>query len=75
MDIHKNAPLTPLGRADLVRRVVEDGQIPKAVAAAFGVSVAPGGPSRREKAEERSSATGEALDAAGGPSGRDPEGG
>ncbi len=41
MDIHKNAPLTPLGRADLVRRVVEDGQIPRAVAAAFGVSVAP----------------------------------
>ena len=41
MDIHKNAPLTPLGRADLVRRMVEDGQIPKAVAAAFGVSVAP----------------------------------
>ena len=37
MDIHKNARLTPLSRAELVRRVIEDGQTPKAVAAAFGV--------------------------------------
>ncbi len=33
----------------------------------------PGGPSRQEKAEERSSDTVEAFDAAGGPPGRDPE--
>lgn len=37
MDIHKNARLTPLSRADLVRRVLDDGQAPKSVAAAFGV--------------------------------------
>lgn len=39
MDIHKNARLTPHSRADLVRRVVVEGQSPKAVAAAFGVCV------------------------------------
>ncbi len=39
MNVHKNACLTPLGRAGMVRRVVEDGQTPKAVAAAFGVCV------------------------------------
>ena len=39
MGIHKNAPLTPSGREVLVRRVVEDGQTPKAVATAFGVCV------------------------------------
>ncbi len=39
MNVHKNARLTPLGRAGMVRRVVEDGQTPKAVAAAFGVCV------------------------------------
>ena len=37
MDIHKNARLTPHSRAELVRRVLEDGQTPKAVATAFGV--------------------------------------
>jgi transposase len=39
MDIHKNARLTPHSRADLVRRVVVEGQPPKVVAAAFGVCV------------------------------------
>jgi transposase len=38
MNIHKNARLTPRSRADLVRRVMVKGQIPKAVATAFGVS-------------------------------------
>ena len=37
MDIHKNARLTPLSRAELVRRVLKEGQTPKAVATAFGV--------------------------------------
>ena len=37
MDIHQNARLTPRGRAELVRRVVQLGQTPKAVATAFGV--------------------------------------
>ena len=37
MDIHQNARLTPRSRADLVRRVVIEGQTPKAVAAALGV--------------------------------------
>ncbi|MCG8434961.1 MAG: IS481 family transposase [Gammaproteobacteria bacterium] len=37
MDIHKNARLTPHSRAELVRRVLEEGQTPKAVATAFGV--------------------------------------
>lgn len=37
MDIHKNAPLTPISRAELVRRVLEEGQPRAAVAAAFGV--------------------------------------
>ena len=37
MDIHKNARLTPLSRAELVRRVLVEGQTPKAVATAFGV--------------------------------------
>ena len=36
MDVHKNAPLTPAGRATMVRRVLA-GQTPKAVATAFGV--------------------------------------
>jgi hypothetical protein len=26
MDVHKNAPLTPVGREAMVRRVVEGGQ-------------------------------------------------
>ena len=37
MDIHKNAKLTPQSRADIVRRVVEQGQTPTAVATAVGV--------------------------------------
>ena len=37
MDMHKNARLTPLGRAELVRRVLQEGQPRSAVAAAFGV--------------------------------------
>jgi len=37
MDIHKNARLTPHSRAELVRRVLQEGQTPKAVATAFGV--------------------------------------
>ncbi len=37
MDIHENARLTPHSRAELVRRVLEDGQTRTAVAAAFGV--------------------------------------
>jgi transposase InsO family protein len=37
MDIHKNARLTPHSRGELVRRVLAEGQTPKAVATAFGV--------------------------------------
>ena len=37
MDIHKNARLTPHSRAELVRRVLIEGRIPKAVATAFGI--------------------------------------
>ena len=37
MDIHQNARLTPHSRAELVRRVLEEEQTPKAVATAFGV--------------------------------------
>jgi transposase InsO family protein len=37
MDIHKNARLTPHSRAEVVRRVLDQGQTPKAVATAFGV--------------------------------------
>ena len=37
MDIHKNARLTPHSRALLVQRVLDEGQHPKTVAAAFGV--------------------------------------
>src|SRR5215210_3114825 len=39
MNVHQNARLTPHSRAELVRRVVVEGQTPKAVAAAFGVTV------------------------------------
>ena len=39
MDIHQNARLTPHGRAELVRRVLLEGQAPRAVAAALGVTV------------------------------------
>ena len=37
MDIHKNARLTPHSRAELVRRVLDEGQSKASVAAAFGV--------------------------------------
>ena len=37
MGIHKNAPLTPLGRAELVRRVLVDGQARSEVARDLGV--------------------------------------
>ena len=37
MDVHKNARLTPAGRAIMVRRAVEGGQTPKALSAAVGV--------------------------------------
>jgi len=37
MDIHKNARLTPHSRAELVRRVLEDGQSKAVVGRAFGV--------------------------------------
>jgi transposase InsO family protein len=37
MDIHKNARLTPHSRGELVRRVLVEGQTPKAVATAFGI--------------------------------------
>jgi transposase InsO family protein len=37
MDIHKNARLTPHSRAEMVRRVLVEGQTPEAVATAFGV--------------------------------------
>ena len=37
MDVHKNAPLTPVGREAMVRRVVEGGQTPEAVSEAIGV--------------------------------------
>jgi transposase len=39
MNIHKNARLTGHSRADLVRRVTIEGQMVKAVAAAFGVTI------------------------------------
>lgn len=39
MNIHQNARLTPHSRAELVRRVVQDGQALTAVATAFAVSV------------------------------------
>src|SRR5258706_3440998 len=37
MGIHKNAPLTPVGRAELVRRVLVEGQARSAVASDLGV--------------------------------------
>ena len=39
MNVHKNARLTVHSRAELVRRVLSEGQSPKAVATAFGVDV------------------------------------
>ena len=37
MNVHKNAKLAPRGRAEIVRRVLDQGQTPKAMATAFGV--------------------------------------
>ena len=37
MDVHKNARLTPRGRITMINRVLQ-GETPKAVATAFGVS-------------------------------------
>ena len=37
MNVHKNAKLTPRGRAEIVRRVIDQGQTPAAVATAAGV--------------------------------------
>jgi transposase len=39
MNSHKNARLTALGRAELVHRVVDPGQLARQVAAALGVCV------------------------------------
>lgn len=39
MNVHKNARLTPRGREQLVRRIVEDGEPAAVVARAMGVSV------------------------------------
>ena len=39
MDMHQNDRLTPRGRAELVRRVLLEGQAPQAVARALGVNV------------------------------------
>ncbi len=39
MGIHKNAALTPTGRAILVRRVIDEGQRPLSVATDMGVSL------------------------------------
>jgi transposase len=38
MNAHQNARTTPLGRATLVRRVLEEGWTRKAAAQAFGLS-------------------------------------
>ncbi len=35
---HKNARMTPLGRAEMIRRIVEDGRPVAVVAAGFGIS-------------------------------------
>ena len=39
MDVHKNARLTPRGRAELVRRVLFEGETLPAVATAFSTTV------------------------------------
>ena len=39
MNVHKNARTTMRSRAELVRRVLEEGQAPTAVATAVGVDV------------------------------------
>ena len=38
MNVHKNAPLTPIGRAEMVSRVVERGWSAQRTAEAFGIS-------------------------------------
>ncbi len=37
MDMHKNGPLTPRGREELVRRILVERQPPRGVATALGV--------------------------------------
>src|SRR5687767_7110245 len=39
MNVHKNARTTAHSRAELVRRVLDEGQAPKAVATAFGIDL------------------------------------
>lgn len=39
MDVHKNARLTPHSRAELVRRVLAEGQALRVVARGYGVSL------------------------------------
>jgi transposase InsO family protein len=39
MNLHRNARTTPCSRAEMVRRVLDEGQPPKAVAAAFGIDL------------------------------------
>jgi len=39
MNLHRNARTTPVSRAEIVRRVLSEGQSPKAVAMAFGVEI------------------------------------
>ena len=39
MNLHRNARTTPASRAEMVRRVLREGQTPKAVATAFGLDV------------------------------------
>ena len=39
MNVHKNARTTAHSRAELVRRVVDEGQAPSAVAQAFGIDI------------------------------------
>ena len=39
MNLHRNARTTPVSRAELVRRVLGEGQSPTAVAKAFGVEI------------------------------------
>jgi transposase InsO family protein len=39
MNLHRNARTTPVSRAEMVRRVLSEGQPPKAVATAFGVEI------------------------------------
>ena len=38
MNTHRNTRLMPYSRGELVRRMLEDGQMPEAVAATFSIS-------------------------------------